>query len=122
MDNAKAVLGQPSVLTQTSVRQPNKPDTISNNGAAPLKEGIVHPLAAAPAPGLRSDPPGRQFPGDGRSLSDDFQRMLAAKESGTPEEEDVPMWDAVKKENPEPAEVPPQVERVLSVIPGTIIN
>ncbi|MCL2720558.1 MAG: DNA polymerase III subunit gamma/tau [Treponema sp.] len=56
--------------------------------------------------------------GDGRSLTDEFQKMLAAKENT--DDDDVPMWNnsAIKsgKENP------PQVENVLSVIPGTVIQ
>jgi hypothetical protein len=48
--------------------------------------------------------------------------MLAARESGTPVEEDVPMWDSVVKTKDSPAAEQPQVERVLSLIPGTVIE
>jgi hypothetical protein len=68
--------------------------------------------------------------------------MIAAKETNTPEDEDVPMWsnvvpggqtaDAspqagyvspeVEYVPPEVEHVPPQVERVLSLIPGTIVE
>jgi DNA polymerase-3 subunit gamma/tau len=56
----------------------------------------------------------------GRSLADELQRIAAAKEAGGSEEEDVPLWDSAvhkKTEN----EIPPQVERVLSMIPGTVV-
>jgi len=59
------------------------------------------------------------LPGN-RSLSDEFLRMIAAKDAGNNntvdnDEDDVPMWDTVKKANTE-------VEKVLSVIPGTIVK
>jgi DNA polymerase-3 subunit gamma/tau len=63
----------------------------------------------------------------GGSLADHFKRIAAAKESGTPlpasaaDEDDVPVWDSVV--NTQGAQdVPPEVEKVLSVIPGTIVN
>jgi DNA polymerase-3 subunit gamma/tau len=64
---------------------------------------------------------------EGPSLSDDFRRMMAEQSANTgntgdrqDDEEDVPMWDnAVQKKN---EEIPPQVERVLSMIPGTIVD
>ena len=51
----------------------------------------------------------------GRSLSDEFNRMVAAKTANQAEDDDEPIWK-VKKENN-----PPQVEKVLSIIPGTVI-
>ena len=69
----------------------------------------------------------KQFSDGERSLSEDFKRMVAAREFGTPEtqesDDDVPLWDSsgsTDKENAE-TEIPPQVERVLSMIPGTIV-
>ena len=88
------------------------------------------PLAQAASPavnnGNNAPPPRQQSSDGGRSLSNEFQRMLAAKKDGAPagaaddEDEDVPLWDsAIKKtEN----EVPPQVEKVLSMIPGTMVE
>jgi DNA polymerase-3 subunit gamma/tau len=64
------------------------------------------------APVQQPQPPGA------RSLSDDFKRMIAAKEAGIDDspsgspDDDVPMWN----------EVHPQVEKVLSIIPGTVVN
>jgi DNA polymerase-3 subunit gamma/tau len=76
------------------------------------------PASAASANGSAS----RQFPAaEGRSLSAELDRIAAAREAAGGDEEDVPLWDSAvhkKAEN----EIPPQVERVLSVIPGTIIN
>jgi DNA polymerase-3 subunit gamma/tau len=51
---------------------------------------------------------------DGRSLTDEFHRMIAAKEK----DDDAPMWDNAVRRN----ENPSQVENVLSVIPGTIVS
>ena len=72
----------------------------------------------------------------GRSLSDEFKTMVAAKEAAgkssaparrTQDDEDVPLWENtvhVTKNESKNAEkeIPPQVERVLSLIPGTIVN
>jgi len=73
-----------------------------------------------------SNPPQTVKPGgssgEGRSLSDDFRRMIAARESGTPEDEDVPFWDSVVQNKKETAETSTLAERVLSVIPGTIVG
>jgi DNA polymerase-3 subunit gamma/tau len=61
------------------------------------------------------------------SLSDDFRRIMTGQEIKTgvtgerqSDEDDVPMWDSVVQKKNE--EIPPQVERVLSMIPGTIIE
>ena len=63
-------------------------------------------------------------PSDGRgsSLSDEFQRMIAAKEAGvSSDEDDVPMWDSAVSKNAEERNIP-QVEQVLSLIPGNIVS
>ena len=69
----------------------------------------------------------RQFSGSGaqtaagsRSLSDEYRRVLAAKEAAS-DDEDVPLWDNAVHKNAE-KEIPPQVDRVLSAIPGTMID
>jgi len=78
---------------------------------------------------LMSPPAGERQPDTqktsqgGRSLTDEFKRMVAAKDASTSsrEDEDVPLWDnAVHGKTKD--EIPPQVERVLSLIPGTIIE
>jgi DNA polymerase-3 subunit gamma/tau len=68
-----------------------------------------------------------QGPYEGPSLSDDFRRMIAGHETNTGvtgeqqgDEDDVPMWDNVVQKKNE--KIPPQVERVLSMIPGTIVE
>ena len=63
----------------------------------------------------------RQFPAaDGRSLSAEFDRIVASREASG-DDEDVPLWDSAVHKKAQ-IEIPPQVERVLSVIPGTMIN
>jgi DNA polymerase-3 subunit gamma/tau len=61
-----------------------------------------------------------------RSLSDEFKRMVAAKSAAqtTPaaDEDDVPLWDSAVHGGKNDKEIPPQVERVLSLIPGTIVE
>ncbi|MCL2244074.1 MAG: DNA polymerase III subunit gamma/tau [Treponema sp.] len=77
---------------------------------------------------------GSKFSDGGRSLAEDYKRMIAKKETGNgshindaasfdppvQEDDDVPLWDSSVKKNTE-SEIPPQVERVLSMIPGTIV-
>jgi len=59
-----------------------------------------------------------------RSLTDELNRVIAKKDNyavseAAPEEEDVPMWESVRKpENKNP----PEVENVLSMIPGTVVT
>jgi hypothetical protein len=99
-----------------------------------------HPIEASPAGAGVKDSP-RNF---GPSLSDEFRRIAAKKESGETDEEttedDVPLWDNIARDNianrdnitdkeniPEPsaegsAPENTQVERVLRVIPGIVIN
>jgi DNA polymerase-3 subunit gamma/tau len=83
----------------------------------------AQPTAKAPAATAQQAAPASS--GGGRSLSEDFKRMLDAKKNGLPEDadtsatdasadDDVPVWDIVKN--------PPEVDRVLSMIPGTIIE
>ena len=74
------------------------------------------PAAANPSQAV----PSQKF-SDDRSLANEFQRMIASRESGTAEDEDVPLWDSAVHKNNEEAEIPPQVERVLSMIPGTVV-
>jgi len=84
--------------------------------AAPVYHAAAKPLQQ-PSSVLRTDE-------GGRSLSYEFQRLVAAKGSpsanASSEDDDVPMWgSAVHTKN---KEIPEQVEKVLSVIPGTLIN
>ncbi|MCL2801484.1 MAG: DNA polymerase III subunit gamma/tau [Treponema sp.] len=81
----------------------------------------------------------QQRSGDGRSLTDEFNRMLAEKGKNVSNnsgdngyDEDVPMWskdaaprdaasrDAVSRDNT--SQNAPQVEQVLNIIPGTVVQ
>jgi hypothetical protein len=62
------------------------------------------------------------FSQGGRSLSNELQRVIAGKEPSQnfsppdDEDEDVPLWDSsIKNTNS-------QVDQVLSIIPGTVID
>ena len=99
-------------------RESNPADQVSHND--------TRPAGGAPKPQF-SDP---------RSLSDAFNRMVAAKGSNISEDDDeAPMWDNISSRNasdsqkaengnpsPSAAELPAQVENVLSIIPGTVIS
>jgi DNA polymerase-3 subunit gamma/tau len=130
LDNAQNILhqsaapgmgGMPRPLAQGGVEPPGpakdqRPEAGFSGGGE----------AEAPAP------PG----GGGRSLSEDFRRLLAAKKAGLPNgnespgaenEEDVPMWSNIPQNKSESAASAPEdqktpVERVLSLIPGTVIS
>jgi len=54
-----------------------------------------------------------------RSLTDELNRMIASKDNAAAsDDDDAPMWDSVRKpENKNP----PEVENVLSMIPGTVV-
>jgi len=56
----------------------------------------------------------------GRSLSNELERMIAAKETGN--DDDVPLWDSSVRRTEKDNSIPVQVENVLSVIPGTIVS
>jgi len=57
-----------------------------------------------------------------RSLVDAFQRRIAVNTTADDAADtDVPMWDSVRK-NREEAVNPPQVENLLSKIPGTVVD
>jgi DNA polymerase-3 subunit gamma/tau len=104
VENVRNVIGS-GVLNS----QPKPPAPSSQSEA---------PRPASPLNNRQNTVPPRQVSGGGSSFSEALQRMVAAKDSGGPEDDDVPLWDsAIKKE-----EIPAQVERVLSVIPGTIIE
>ena len=69
----------------------------------------------------------RQLPGE-RSLSEDFKRILAARDTATSpnaeeEDADAPFWKKVVNKGTDDIknDVPPQVERVRAIIPGSII-
>jgi DNA polymerase-3 subunit gamma/tau len=111
IDDARGILGS----GHSSVARPAAKQTEPAYGD---RIRAYAPASAASANGSAS----RQFtPSDGRSFSAELDRIAAARESAAGDDEDVPLWDSAvhkKAQN----EIPPQVERVLSVIPGTIIN
>jgi len=59
----------------------------------------------------------------GRSLTDEFNRMIAKKDNpaaaSAADEDDAPMWESVRK--PE-GKNPSDVDNVLAMIPGTVVN
>jgi len=98
----------------------------NNPGLVPgLVPGLTPKTPAAnnvrPSENTENTPP--KVSSDGRSLSDEFHRMIAAKEGTYVEtadtDEDEPMWNnAIKKNDAEPV----QVGQVLSVIPGAVVK
>ena len=109
VENARNVFGQ------SNARRPEALQTQRSNS-------VSSAATAAAVPQYQSSAPSQQFSGGGNSFSEAFQRMVAAKETPASEEEDVPLWDsAIHKKNTE-TEIPPQVDRVLSMIPGTIVD
>jgi DNA polymerase-3 subunit gamma/tau len=108
VEEARSVLGQPGAGQSVVV-------TRSSN--------IKTETAAHDRPSAASGSPDRSgVVSGGRSLADEFKRMVAAKENGAPDEEDVPLWDSAIHGKKAEKEIPPQVERVLSLIPGTIVD
>jgi DNA polymerase-3 subunit gamma/tau len=121
IDSARAALGSSG---QPPVQRSQAPQAAAQT--APQTAPLAAPLAAPPGSRSANTQPSS---GGGRSLSDDFKRMVAEKEANAADaaaddalsDDDVPVWDSVvnKKTNEEP--VPAQVERVLSMIPGTLV-
>jgi DNA polymerase-3 subunit gamma/tau len=110
IESAKNVPGQSASGQSIAAKTPQ---TDAHN------EGAVHFAESAPFPDNAAS--ARQSSG-GRSLSAEFQRMLAAKETGvSPDDEDVPLWEKSINKNTE-TENMPLVDRVLSIIPGTIVE
>ena len=109
IDETRGVLGSPGNSGNAKVIPQTPPGMTRNE--EPRYE-VPRTSAAIPKPA----PSGQSF-SDNRSLTDEFHRMLAAKENGTGDD-DAPMWDSVRKAE---KENPPEVENVLSVIPGSVI-
>jgi len=125
IDDARRVLGNSggasSGVSRQSVNKPthNEPEKNTSTGS-------------------QNAPEDASTANEGRSLVSEFQKMVAAKSSGFAAEadDDPPMWDNVRNNESavKPAGVvnttgvvkttgvnPPQVENVLSVIPGTVV-
>jgi DNA polymerase III subunit gamma/tau len=120
VENARSVFGNAVVRQrQTAPATPAASD--------------IKSASTARAAGMTDNPPRPQSKSG--SLSEEFKRMLAAKENGKSEDastegasadvadgdEDVPLWDRAVNKNGG-GEIPPQIETVLSVIPGTVIE
>ena len=131
VDDARSVLGQGGSPRSPS---PNRADTPKEYSSSFANES---PAAS-----------GNNDSGGARSLTDELRRIAASKENSLPasassngvslgasaaqnDEDDVPLWDragsadnAVRSTNGQNNESKqlPQVERVLSMIPGTVIN
>ena len=112
------------------------------NDARGFLMGTGQPVITNPAPSIPTAKPhvaydrpssgtspssGSSFAG-GRTLSDEFNRMVAAK-SGMAEDKEPPLWDnAIKSETPDTAdktgnnENQSPVDKVLSFIPGIMIE
>jgi len=100
---------------------PEQPDAAASRSKPPHEVAHNENSGHSAAPSTDNTASARQSSGS-RSLSAEFKRMLAAKETGTTlDDEDVPLWDKSVNKNTE-TENMSLVDRVLSVIPGTIIE
>ena len=109
IDSARGVLGG-GVVLNAPVKNESPVSAVNVNNNAP-------PAPAYPKP---QPQPQAQSNGDERSLMGEYQRMVAAKGNGSAED-DVPMWDkAVNAKNTE-KENPPEVDKFLDVIPGSVV-
>ena len=110
VDNARSVLG----IAGNQV----SPDVSRKQTAAVLRYEAP-PAAAYGGVNVADSPAPYQSSAGGNSLVDELNRVIAKKDnSAASDEEDVPMWESVRKpENKNP----PEVENVLSMIPGTVV-
>jgi DNA polymerase-3 subunit gamma/tau len=109
VDDARSCFGSPSGRLPSNAPPARTPATTPAVTPAASQTGS---MPAAVTPGV----PG----GDNRSLSDAFQRMVAAKGNTVSHnsDDDAPMWSSVQKTENENL---PEVENVLSIIPGSVI-
>ncbi len=134
VENARGVLGNAGIRQGRAAAVKTAPaarETASSDiKSADIKSADVKSASAASAPAAAAP---RPQPKSG-SLSDEFRRMLAergsnvssASSDGTSSDDtfgddDVPLWDRSVSKNGG-GEIPPQVETVLSVIPGTVVE
>jgi DNA polymerase-3 subunit gamma/tau len=89
----------------------------------PVQPRTASSPAVSPNAALSKNEAAHQYTSN-RSLADEFNRMVAAKSAAQTasviDEDDVPLWDSAVHGNEK--EIPPQVEKVLSMIPGTIVE
>jgi DNA polymerase-3 subunit gamma/tau len=124
VDDARNVLGQSGVHNASSGKTstPQK----SNVGSFAPSNAVFDSKAQGIAASSTAEE---------RSLSDELRKISASKETASPvsvsasgkpsaqgdEDEDVPLWDNIRRKNDENKQ-PPQVERILSLIPGMVID
>jgi DNA polymerase-3 subunit gamma/tau len=107
VDNARSVLGIAGNQAGTGIPV-KQTAAVSRNDASP-----------ASAFGGSNTAQSQSSTG-GRSLTDELNRMIAKKDNPTvSDDDDAPMWDSVRK--PE-SKNSPDVENVLSMIPGTVVQ
>ncbi len=127
VENARGVFRNAGVKQSQAAPVKTAP-AVRETAFSDVKSAARAPAAAAPRPQPKSG-----------SLSDEFRRMLAerggnvsaegasiessknADEDFSPADDDVPLWDRAASKNGG-EEIPPQVETVLSVIPGTVVE
>jgi len=107
-----AIDGARGVLASSQFGNP-RPAPANNNSTVqsqPQPQPQAQQQQAQPQPKPQS--------GGGPSLAEEFKRMAAAKGSNVSDQndDDAPMWDSVRKK-----ENPPEVEKVLDVIPGSVV-
>jgi DNA polymerase-3 subunit gamma/tau len=125
-NQAASVGGQGRVSRPFAEGGPRPPGESAASAEGPLL-GRVDESAARPPDGGAA--------GGGRSLAEDFRRILAAKAAGLsgensggivnePDDEDAPMWSSVlqKKNNETEAAGETCLERVLRLIPGKVVS
>jgi len=84
----------------------------------PLAEGGVNPPQHKPYHGGNK-------PHGGHSLADEYRRMLAEKANAPPEaadDDEEPAWSGIIHNSGEPQDGESPVDRVLRLIPGTVVN
>jgi DNA polymerase-3 subunit gamma/tau len=103
----------------------------------PLAEGGVNPPGAQRPPGGNNPPQHKPYhggnkPHGGHSLAEEYRRMLAAKANAPPEldaadDDEEPAWSGIIHNSGNPSGDESQgdespVDRVLRLIPGTVVN
>jgi len=116
VDEARSVLG--------SNRAASAAASASVSNSAPPNMA----LSSAPSTAINASQPAQPSSAGERSLSDEFHRMVAAKgnpsSQGQSEEDDEPMWNSAVNSSARANgnDYSPQVENVLSIIPGTVVS
>jgi len=90
-------------------------------GSNRVQPAVLHNEKSSSLPQKPADSKPFASSGNSRSLTDEFQRMIAAKETGFTDDEDAPMWDNAVRKN-EKENNPPAIDNFLSIIPGTVIQ